>query len=52
MYDSKDFKKFDMAEYLNSEEDIAFCLEETAEDDLSRLSAALETVARACSMSV
>jgi len=40
-----------MAEYLESEEDIAYYLEATAEEDISLLPAALGTVARARGMS-
>jgi probable addiction module antidote protein len=43
--------KFDMAEYLETEEDIAYYLEATAEEDISLLPAALGTVARARGMS-
>ncbi|MCL1847338.1 MAG: putative addiction module antidote protein [Coriobacteriia bacterium] len=43
--------KFDMAEYLESEEDIAYYLEATAEEDITLLPAALGTVARARGMS-
>jgi len=40
-----------MAEYLESEEDIAYYLEATAEEDISLLPAAIGTVARAQGMS-
>ena len=40
-----------MAEYLETEEDIAYYLETTAEEDVSLLPAALGTVARARGMS-
>jgi len=43
--------KFDMAEYLDTEEDIAYYLRVTAEEDISLLPAALGVVARARGMS-
>jgi probable addiction module antidote protein len=43
--------RFDMAEYLETEEDIAYYLETTAAEDISLLPAALGTVARARGMS-
>ena len=43
--------RFDMAEYLETEEDIAYYLEATAEENISLLPAALGTVARARGMS-
>jgi len=44
-------KKFDMAEHLETEEDIAYYLEITVEEDIALLPAALGTVARARGMS-
>ena len=51
MTDISKLHKFDMAEYLENEEDIAYYLEATVEEDISLLPAALGTVARARGMS-
>ena len=51
MTDINALHKFDMAEYLENEEDIAYYLEATVEEDVSLLPAALGTVARALGMS-
>jgi len=51
MIDSNRLHKFDMAEYLETEEDIAYYLEATAEENISLLPAALGVVARARGMS-
>ena len=51
MVDIKKLHRFDMAEYLENEEDIAYYLEATAEEDISLLPAALGTVARVRGMS-
>jgi probable addiction module antidote protein len=51
MVNAEALHRFDMAEYLETEEDIAYYLEATAEEDVSLLPAALGTVARARGMS-
>jgi len=51
MTETNKLHKFDMSEYLESEEDIAYYLEATAEEDIALLPAALGTVARARGMS-
>jgi probable addiction module antidote protein len=51
MADISGLQKFDMAEYLENEEDIAYYLEATVEEDITLLPAALGTVARARGMS-
>jgi probable addiction module antidote protein len=51
MADIDSLHRFDMAEYLETEEDIAYYLKATAEEDVSLLPAALGTIARARGMS-
>ena len=51
MIDTKKLHRFDMAEYLETEEDIAYYLEVTALEDILLLPAALGAVARARGMS-
>ena len=51
MMKTDNLHKFDMAEYLETKEDIAYYLEATAAEDIALLPAALGTVARARGMS-
>jgi probable addiction module antidote protein len=51
MIKANELHRFDMAEYLETEEDIVYYLEATAEEDISLLPAALGAVARARGMS-
>jgi len=48
MIDFDKLEKFDMADYLKSDEAIAYYLETTAQEDIARIPAALGVVARAC----